>query len=212
MINFAEIFLVKKEITNQSALMFLEYGTKSVTMDDIAERMHISKKTIYSHFEDKPSLVRAAVFQIFDQVKSQILKIQDESENSIIAIYEIKKIAVQILAKKDSSVQYQLQKYYPKIHDELREMELDTLGASFEKSINKGIEKKLFRASIDPQFITRIYFNGFAGIRNIKLFSPKDYKIDQLIDQYIDYHLRAIVTSKGLSFLKSYNSNKNHEN
>ena len=91
-------------------------------------------------------------------------------------------------------------------------MELDTLGASFEKSINKGIEKGLFRASIDPQFITRIYFNGFAGIRNIKLFSPKDYKIDQLIDQYIDYHLRAIVTSKGLSFLKSYNSNKNHEN
>jgi AcrR family transcriptional regulator len=212
LINFAEIFLVKKEIINQSALMFLEYGTKSVTMDDIAERMHISKKTIYSHFEDKPSLVRSAVFQIFDQVKSQIFKIQDESENSIIAIYEIKKIAVQVLAKKDSSVQYQLQKYYPKIHDELREMELDTLGTSFEKSINKGIEKGLFRASIDPQFITRIYFNGFAGIRNIKLFSPKDYKIDQLIDQYIDYHLRAIVTPKGLSFLKSYNSNKNHEN
>jgi AcrR family transcriptional regulator len=212
LINFTKIFLVKKEIIHQSALMFLEYGTKSVTMDDIAVRMHISKKTIYSHFEDKPSLVRAAVFQIFDQVKSQIFKIQDESENSIIAIYEIKKIAVQVLAKKDSSVQYQLQKYYPKIHDELRKMELDTLGASFEKSINKGIKKELFRASIDPQFITRIYFNGFAGIRNIKLFSPKDYKIDQLIDQYIDYHLRAIVTPKGLSFLESYNSNKNHEN
>ena len=67
------------------------------------------------------------------------------------------------------------------------------------------MDSGLFRTTIDPEFIMRIYFNGFRGLRDIELFPPEDYDIDQIIGKYIDYHLRAIATAKGLQFLAEYN-------
>ena len=196
---------VERDIVVSASSLFLQYGYKAVTMDDIAELMHISKKTIYVHFSDKTSLVRSAVFHVFEEVKDKIIAVQSSIENPIKALYETKKIAVEVLGKKDKSPQYQLQKYYPSIYAEIRKKELSALGETFKMNLNKGIESGLFRASIDTEFITRIYFNGFRGLRDIELFPPKDTDIDLIIGKYIDYHLRAIVTNKGLNFLEEYN-------
>jgi AcrR family transcriptional regulator len=196
---------VERDIVVSASSLFLQYGYKAVTMDDIAEHMHISKKTIYVHFSDKTSLVRSAVFHVFEEVKDKIIAVQSSIENPIKALYETKKIAVEVLGKKDKSPQYQLQKYYPSIYAEIRKKELSALGETFKMNLNKGIESGLFRASIDTEFITRIYFNGFRGLRDIELFPPKDTDIDLIIGKYIDYHLRAIVTPKGLNFLEEYN-------
>ncbi|MEK9604248.1 MAG: TetR/AcrR family transcriptional regulator [Flavobacteriaceae bacterium] len=198
---------MNKEIVSTASSLFIQYGYKAVTMDDIAEHMRISKKTIYIYFKDKTSLVRSAVFEIFDQVKDQIIEIQLSMDNPIEALYEIKKIAVQVLGKKDKSPQYQLQKYYPAIYAEVRKKELSALGEYFEMSLKKGMDSGLFRKDLNTKFITLIYFNGFRGLRDIELFPPKSFDIDLIIGAYIDYHLRAIVTQKGLKFLEKYNQN-----
>ena len=194
-----------KEIVLSASSLFLQYGYKAVTMDDIAEHMRISKKTIYHYFGDKTSLVRSAVLHVFEEVKDKIITIQTSMDHPIEALYEIKKIAVQVLGNKDKSPQYQLQKYYPAIYIEIREKELSTFGNTFKLSLKKGMDSGLFRTTIDPEFIMRIYFNGFRGLRDIELFPPEDYDIDQIIGKYIDYHLRAIATAKGLQFLEEYN-------
>jgi len=203
---------MEKEIIEKASYLFLKYGYKSVTMDDLAEHMRISKKTIYECFDDKISLIRASVWYIFDEVKIKIINIQESMDNPIEALYEIKKIAVEILGNKDKSPQYQLQKYYPAIYTEIRRKELSAFGKSFEMSLKKGMKSGIFRPSLDTQFITLIYFNGFRGLRDIELFPPEDYDIDQIIDKFIDYHLRAIVTAKGLKFLENYNTLKLNEN
>ena len=194
-----------KEIVTSASYLFLKFGYKAVTMDDIAEHMRISKKTIYHYFDDKTSLVRSSALHVFEEVKYNIIAVQSSIENPIKALYETKKIAVEVLGKKDKSPQYQLQKYYPSIYAEIRKKELSALGETFKMNLNKGIESGLFRASIDAEFITRIYFNGFRGLRDIELFPPEDTDIDLIIGKYIDYHLRAIVTNKGLNFLEEYN-------
>ena len=109
-----------KEIVAAASSLFLQYGYKAVTMDDIAEHMRISKKTIYLYFDDKISLVLSVVFEVFEEVKDKIIDIQSSMDNPIESLYEIKKIAVQVLGKKDKSPQYQLQKYYPSIYSEIR--------------------------------------------------------------------------------------------
>ena len=193
-----------KEIVAAASSLFLQYGYKAVTMDDIAEHMRISKKTIYLYFDDKISLVRSVVFEVFEEVKDKIIDIQSSMDNPIESLYEIKKIAVQVLGKKDKYPQYQLQKYYPSIYSEIRKKELSALWESFELSLKKGMDLGLFRSDLNTEFITRIYFNGFRGLRDIELFPPESYDIDLIIGEYIDYHLRAIVTPKGLKFLEEY--------
>ena len=203
---------MEKEIVKNAAYLFLQYGYKSVTMDDLAEHMGISKKTIYTYFNDKISLIRSSVWYIFEEVKTKIIGVQESMDNPIEALYEIKKIAVEVLGNKDKSPQYQLQKYYPSIYSEIRKKEFSALGNSFEMSLKKGMKSGLFRPSLDTHFITLIYFNGFRGLRDIELFPPDEYDIDQIIGKFIDYHLRAIVTSKGLNFLENYNTTKSNEN
>ena len=164
---------MEKEIVKNAAYLFLQYGYKSVTMDDLAEHMGISKKTIYTYFNDKISLIRSSVWYIFEEVKTKIIGVQESMDNPIEALYEIKKIAVEVLGNKDKSPQYQLQKYYPSIYSEIRKKELSALGNSFEMSLKKGMKSGLFRPSLDTHFITLIYFNGFRGLRDIELFPPR---------------------------------------
>ena len=193
-----------KEIIASASALFLQYGYKAVTMDDIAEHMRISKKTIYLFFNDKTALVRYSVLHVFETVKDKIINVETTTKNPIDALYEIKKIAVQVLGNKDKSPQYQLQKYYPAIYTEVREKELSAFGDTIKMNLTKGIESGLFRNDIDPDFIMRIYFNGFRGLRDIELFPPAQYDIDLLIGKYIDYHLRAIATTKGSKYLEEY--------
>ena len=82
---------MEKEIVAAASSLFLQYGYKAVTMDDIAGHMRISKKTIYLYFDDKTSLVRSAVLEVFDQVKDRIIEVQLSMDNPIEALYEIKK-------------------------------------------------------------------------------------------------------------------------
>ena len=82
---------MEKKIVMSASYLFLQYGYKAVTMDDIAEHMHISKKTIYHYFDDKTSLVRSAVFHVFEEVRDKIIAVQTSIDNPIKAFMKPKK-------------------------------------------------------------------------------------------------------------------------
>ena len=110
---------------------------------------------------------------------------------------------VQLKGEK-TSPQHQLRKYYPNIHNELQKKQFDFMTKSVKKSLTKGLEMKLFRPSIDIDFISRMYFNGMVGIKNVDMFPTEKYSPEQLMENYLDYHLRAIVTEDGMKLLSSY--------
>lgn len=192
---------MKEAIVDKATELFLQLGFKSVTMDDISAAMSISKKTLYENFDNKEMLVEVCARKRLVEVIQSIITIIEETENPIQQLYQIKKEVLKHLSNEKTSPQYQLQKYYPCFYTELKEKEFEMLGNIFKKSLQKGIEMKLFRSDINLDFVTRIYFNGIRGIRNINLFPLELYKIDDLMSAFFDYHLRAISTSKGLEVL-----------
>lgn len=192
-----------KEIIASASALFLQYGYKAVTMDDIAEHMRISKKTIYLCFNDKTALVRYSVLHVFETVKDKIINVETTTKNPIDALYEIKKIAVQVLGNKDKSPQYQLQKYYPKIFAELKEKQFAFMQDCIQENLNRGLERNLFRETIDVGFISRIYFNGMMAIKDPSLFPLQKFSMNELMDFYLEYHLRGICTVKGIEVLEN---------
>jgi AcrR family transcriptional regulator len=200
---------MKEVIINEAIPLFLQYGFKSVTVDDIALKMSVSKKTIYAHFPKKEQLVETSVMQHFEVVMGKILTIAKHSKDPIIELYLIKKEALNHLSNEKNSPVYQLQKYYKTIYHKLKEREFEVLGSLFSESIKKGIETGLFRPEIDIDFVTRIFFNGIRGIRDITLFPISEYKIDQLLLHFSEYHLRAICSPKGIEKLNKYKKELN---
>lgn len=189
-------------ILDKASDLFLSYGFKSVTMDELAESLGMSKKTIYAHFDNKSKLVEAATFHVFDKICSGIQSIVDEDRNPIEELFAIKTYAIKNLKDEKSSPQHQLQKYYPKIYRKLVERQYEFMREFVVCNLKKGIELGLFRQELDVSFISRLYFMGMVGIKNTELFPRAAGNMDELITDYLDYHLRAIVTPRGLEMLK----------
>ena len=198
----------EKSIIDTSTELFLEFGFKTVTMDDIAEHMKISKKTIYNFFTNKETLVQKVVFSMYTHITTKLEDIREQTKNPITELYEIKMFIMQQLKGEKTSPLHQLRKYYPDIHKELQKKQFDFMTKSVRKSLKKGVEMKLFRPSIDIDFISRMYFNGMVGIKNVELFPIEKYRPEQLMESYLDYHLRAIITAKGKNFLSSFTNIK----
>ncbi len=193
---------MKEKILKKAIDLFLSFGFKSVTMDDIANELAISKKTIYTHFSTKLKLVKATTFYVFEQINSGISDICTINQNPIKEVYLIKSLVTEQLKGEKNSPQYQLQKYYPKIFETLKQKQFESVNECITANLKKGIEQGVYRKDIDINLITRLYFNGIMGIKNVELFPINEFNVTYLMDSYLEYHIRAIATEKGLEILQ----------
>ena len=195
---------MREKIISKSEELFLSLGFKSVTMDDIANAIGISKKTIYAHFSNKTALVEVVIFETLYHIYEGIDKINASSINPIEELYDIKLFVMNYFKNERVSPQYQLKKYYPEIYERLQIKQFEKMHSSVENSLKMGVDTGLFRADIDIDFISRMYFNGMTGIRDISIFPETLFDKNYLFESYLEYHLRAIITKQGLNLLNNY--------
>lgn len=199
---------MKDKIINKAEDLFLNLGFKSVTMDDIANELFISKKTIYQHFENKTKLVEATSMHVFETIAHGIDCICAQDNNPIEEIYEIKRFVMHNLRDEKSSPQYQLQKYYPKIFATLKRKQFDKMLSCVTSNLERGIKRGFYRATLNKEFIARLYFNGMLSLKDQDVFPRTDFSMHSLMDNYLEYHLRGICSAKGLETLTQLQTNQ----
>lgn len=202
--------VAQQEILTHSKELFLTHGFKSVTMDDISSELGMSKKTLYSHFKNKETLVDAVSMNIYDSICHGIDHICEHSENPIQELYDVKKWVMNVLKGDKTSPIYQLQKYYPKTHRKIQMMQFDFMQNCINANIERGVSQGLYRDNLDVGFISRIYFVGIQGIKDLQLFPSDQFPVMDLYTQYLEYHIRGIVTPSGRKILNEI-INSNHD-
>ena len=103
-----------------------------------------------------------------------------------------------------SSPQYQLQKYYPEIHDTIKLLHFEKMQRCTLANLERGIKKGLYRDNLDIEFVGRIYFIGMNGIKDDSIFPVQKFPKISLYEDYLEYHLRGIVTNEGLKTLNKF--------
>ena len=202
---------MREKILKKAIDLFINFGFKSVTMDDIASEMHISKKTIYSHFNNKTKLVEAATFRVFETISNEINCICELQKNPIEELYEIKKSVMLHLKNEKTSPHYQLCKYYPEINESLKKKQFELMQACVVNNFERGIEMGLYRTNLNEEFVSRIYFLGITGIKDENLFPTKVFTKTEIMDNFLEYHLRGIITKEGLYILNTIIKNNKNE-
>jgi len=182
----------------------MKLGFKSVTMDDIANEMAISKKTIYTHFKNKTALVKECTFSMMQNITTGIDEICSLNQNPIDELFEIKKFVMSKIEDDDSSPQYQLQKYYPEISEELKESHFEKMMECTHTNLRRGIQQGLYRSNMNIDFIARLYFLGIHGIKDQNMFPLDKFPAKFVTEEYLEYHLRGIVTPEGFLTLKKF--------
>lgn len=194
---------MREKIIDKAGDMFLKYGFKSVTMDDIAKEMGISKKTIYKYFDNKDHLVDETVTYVHLAIDKVIEDIIKQDYNAIEENFAIKNVFKNMFKNAKTSPMYQLKKYYPETFAKLMEREICTFSNCLTKNLEKGIREKLYRENIDPDMIMKFYFILVFGIHESPFFN--NLPLSEILKtevKVLEYHTRAIATLYGHSILE----------
>jgi TetR/AcrR family transcriptional regulator, cholesterol catabolism regulator len=195
---------VKNEILHKATQMFLDLGFKSVTMDDLAKELAISKKTIYSFFDNKTALVECCTLQLCKTISANIKELATKNLHPIDELFEVRQIVRRFLKNEQSSPQYQLQKYFPSLFKKLKDEQLMMMREFLMRNLSKGIEIGVYREDLNPEMVFRLYFYTYFSLRDPQLYPEKIFNAQELIFEHINYHIRGIATPKGADYLNNY--------
>ncbi|MGQ7946150.1 TetR/AcrR family transcriptional regulator [Flavobacterium sp. WC2509] len=186
---------MKDKIIEKAGEMFLKLGFKSITMDDIAGEMCISKKTIYKYFCNKEILVEESVQLLHKEVHQLIDNAISKNYNAIEENFEIRRMFVELFKSSDTSPIFQLKKHYPEIYKNTLKFQIEECEFCFRQNIQKGIEQKLYRNDLNVEAYVKFYY---YLIFNINENTASESEAKQLEYEALEYHTRAMATTEGI--------------
>ncbi|MEX6626474.1 TetR/AcrR family transcriptional regulator [Tenacibaculum salmonis] len=192
---------MRDKILNKAGEMFLNYGFKSVTMDDIAGELGISKKTLYKYFSKKTELVDASTDAIHYTISEAITKIKEQGYNAVEEEFAVKAIFKEMFKNAKTSPMYQLRKYYPETYTKLMEREVCMFRDCNIDNIKKGIKDGFYRDDLKIDLVVNFYFTLVFGVYESEMYSNEMQELMKVEYEILEYHIRAIATNKGLEEL-----------
>ncbi len=194
--------MMREKIIDKAGDMFLKFGFKSVTMDDIAREMGISKKTIYKYFDNKDHLVDDTTMYVQKTIDKVIMDIMSKGYNAIEENFAIKNVFKNMFKNAKTSPMYQLKKYYPETFAKLMANEICTFSECVMSNLDKGVKEKIYRENIDKDMVMKFYFILVFGVHESELFDSSLSEIVKTEVKILEYHTRAIATLYGHSILE----------
>lgn len=194
----------KERILKGAEELFFKYGIKSVTMDDIAKHLAISKKTIYQFYSDKNEIVETLMKETLKQDECEFKQIHDQASNMIEEVMHMMQHITQMFAKTNPNIFYDLQKYHPKAWNLFKEFKQECMAAMIEKSIERGKKEGLVREDVNSKIISRMRIEQVEMGLNPEAFPPVEFKLVDIQLSILDHFLHGICTLKGHKLINKY--------
>lgn len=191
-----------ERLFDEAAKVFWTLGIKSVTMDDMAARLGISKKTLYQHVKDKNDLVEKVLQCITHDQQCAIDAVLGKGSNAIDELFDISnQLAVQLKGI-HPSIHFDLEKYHP---EAFRKWMADKRAEVFScqvANLERGIREGVYRDNFNIAMIATIYIARFDMVFDGNLFPPERFNMHEVIWELFRYHVRGIASAKGLKYLE----------
>lgn len=198
---------MRDKIIKKATDMFLTLGFKSVTMDDIAGEMCISKKTIYKYFSNKETLIEEGTEVVHQNIHRMMEEVMHSGHNAIEENFEMREKFKEMFKSFDQSPAYQLKKHYPEIYQKMMANELEDCTRFFRENIEKGIREGLYRENTDIDAAVQFYYTLIFSINENTMMEKDAYILEA---KALEYHTRALATAKGIEELEKQLSNLNN--
>ena len=202
---------MKEEIVKRALNDFMQYGFKTFTIDDLASKMGISKKTLYEHFPSKNDLVEAVLDYALDMSCKDVEAFVQGDGSVIENVYRNQKKVKEIFNINSDRPIWELQKYYSKTYERM-EIEFAKSDARFiDKLLEKGWKEGLFREDINVNFY-KTFYSSVQRLRSVaNTFPEREFPFWDTIYTLIEYFFRILVNEKGMKELERVLQLKNNK-
>lgn len=186
-----------KAIVKRVAKLYREYGIKSITMDDVARQLTISKKTLYQFFKDKKELVWAVVEHDECAEKIDLSIHKNHNSNAIDDIFNYYEIQINMIKNHKPAFVYDLKKYYPEVFSHFQKIKHTRILEGMKYNLIKGKKEGVYRSDLNEDIISRLGLMRIEGIMNSNIFSIEEIVSTDFFAEIFKYNLFAIVSDKG---------------
>jgi len=191
------------EYIKKVCTLFKTYGIKSVTMDDVARELGISKKTLYLHFNDKLELVSLILDREFEEKAKEFDAAMANKDNAIEEVFGYFKVQLSLLASHKPNFLYDLKKYYPLLYENFSEKKKNRMMESVLSNMKRGKKEGLYRKDLNEEVITRMHIARIESIMISGMFTIEELISPEFFSQAFKYHLYGIVSKKGWEIVNS---------
>jgi len=194
-----------KDVINQIAKMFMTYGIRNTSMDNIAQELGISKKTLYQWYPSKEILLDDIISQIISNIsmKSHCDDLKHSSETAIDVILTVMKTIGEMGKSINPVFFWELKKIYPTQYMRLKEFRIKHIRTNIIDNLTRGIEEGIYRKNINIEIVASLYIRWIEFFPDMLQHNElKKYPIDVILKEIYQFHLFAIVNNKGRAILK----------
>ncbi len=184
--------------------LFLKAGIKSVTMDDIAKHLGMSKKTIYQFFKDKNELVIALVKKKLKEDEDDMCTIINHSGDVIEKMLKMMKCSEDIFSRINPIVIHDMQKYHPEAWQQFQNFKSGVIVRTLEDLLSQGIKEGYIRPDIDVKILARMRMAQVELGFDTKVFPIAEFSTWHVQYQFLEHFNYGICTLKGHKLLNKY--------
>ena len=193
---------MKEDIVKRVLNDFMQYGFKTFTMDDLANKMGMSKKTLYEHFPSKQDLVDACLDYALEMSCTNVTTFVQGEGSVIENVYRNQKKVQEVFNINSDRPIWELQKYYPKTYERMEGEFAKTDALFIDKLLEKGWQEGLFRKDINVNFY-KVFYTSVQRLRSIThTFPEREFPFWETIYTILEYFFRILVNEKGLKELE----------
>lgn len=197
----------KGKILKSAESLFSKYGIRSISMDDIARHLSVSKKTLYQHFADKDELVTRVTETHMAQSKKMYEDIRKQSENSIDELYKIGMQVRRHIEEQNPSLLFDIQKFHAKAWGVWVEHKNNYIYTSVVRNIKQGIRDGLIRPEVNAEIFAQLRLATIEVCCDEKYFPHEKFNLAEVQSQVFDQFVYGLCTEKGKKLYLKYKEN-----
>lgn len=204
---------VRDKIVEKASELMLQYGIRTVTMDDISKDLGISKKTIYQYFKDKKDLVNTITELHLDIEKTRFESTACDGVDSVQELILISQCLRASMQDMKMNILNELQKFYPEAWKMYEDFKKNTMMCSITRVIMKGQEEGYFRSELDPELMAIVRMEQVQSfILNQNLYPKEKYTLAEAQMQLFDHFMHGLFTIEGHQLFNQYTTEKLKQN
>ena len=188
--------------------LVMQYGIRSVSMDDIASNLGMSKKTIYHYFKDKDELVEAVVDAVIDSNQCACKEDIDKSENAVHEIFLVMDMMAEMLKTMNPSILHDMQKYHPVAFSKFKKHKNEFLYNVCTQNLQRGVQEKLYRPEIAVDILCRYRVETMFIPFNPEFQQSLKHSLAKIEEEVLMHFLFGLVSQKGYKLIIKYREQK----
>jgi TetR/AcrR family transcriptional regulator, cholesterol catabolism regulator len=188
--------------------LVMQYGIRSVSMDDIAANLGMSKKTIYQYFKDKDELVEAVVDEVITTNQCACQQDIDKSENAVHEIFLVMEMMAEMFKTMNPSILHDMQKYHPTAFSKFKKHKNEFLYNVCTQNMLRGVQEELYRPELAVDILCRYRVETMFIPFNPEFQQSLKHSLAKIEEEILMHFLFGLVSQKGYKLIIRYREQK----